>query len=63
MGSGLWVGPKSKAEVTGCTFADNEAYAVEASYEKAQVALKGCTMSGNRKGETDTWKGGRVTVE
>jgi hypothetical protein len=62
-GSGLWVGPTSVASVTGCTLTDNEAYGAESNYEKANIVLKNCTLAGNSKGESDTWKGGRLTKD
>lgn len=61
-GSGLWVGPKSVATVSDCSLTENEAYGVESSYEQAKAELKNCTLTGNGKAETDTWKGGQVSV-
>lgn len=61
-GSGLWAGPSSTAKLVSCKFSSNESYAVESNYSKAKVDIVECDLSGNGKGETDTWKGGEVSV-
>lgn len=61
-GSGVWAGPQSTGKVTSCTLTGNESYAIESNYNKAMVDVVECDLSGNRKGETDTWRGGEVSV-
>ena len=61
-GSGVWVGTGCKVTVTDCDLTGNESYAVEANHAKTVVDLQNCKMSGNGKGETDEYNGGKVRV-
>lgn len=61
-GSGVWAGPQSIAKVVSCKLNGNESFAIESNYNKATVDVAESDLSGNRKGETDTWKGGQVSV-
>ena len=59
----MWVGANCKVAVTNCTLCGNESYGVEANHSKATVTVTGSDLSGNGKGEQDTWDGGRVDVK